>query len=71
MEGKMSSVEDAREAEDIVNSLYHTIGPRPTNMETYKQGYTWIVKYEIHSIAGDEEHRVHINAQTGKILRRE
>lgn len=65
----MTRVEDAREAEDMVRSLYPPLGPYPCNIETHKQGYTWVVSYEIQTIMNVEEHRVHINSQTGKMVR--
>lgn len=65
----MARVEDAREAEDMVRHRYSSIiGPEPYNFEIHKRGYTWVVKYNILSVLDTEEHEVHINAKTGKML---
>ncbi len=65
----MARVEDAREAEDMVRSLYsNPLGPHPYDFETHKQGYTWIVTYNVMSVVDVERHEVHINARTGRIL---
>ena len=67
----MAAVKDAREAEDMVCSLYPNpvVDPQPYNFEIYKQGYTWIVKYNLLTVMDAEEHEVHINARTGKMVR--
>ncbi|MBA7699888.1 hypothetical protein ES703_108593 [subsurface metagenome] len=66
----MAEVEDAREAEDMVHSLYpNPLGPHPYDFKTYKQGFTWIVKYNVPSIMNVERHEVRINARTGNMVR--
>lgn len=66
----MAIVEDARDAEDMVRSLYPLVGPELHDLETHKQGYTWIVRYTTFTVLdGVTEHEVHINAQTGRMLR--
>ena len=66
----MAEVEDAREAEDMVCSYYsNPLGPQPYNFEIHKRGYTWVVTYNIQTIMDVEEHEVHINARTGKMVR--
>ena len=50
----MPEIEDAREAEDMVRSLYtNPLGPHPYGFETRKQGYTWIVTYNIRQVSLD------------------
>ncbi|MDO8716850.1 MAG: hypothetical protein Q7J73_08615 [Dehalococcoidales bacterium] len=66
----MAKVNDAREAEAMVRSLYPSIAdPQPYNFETHKQGYTWIVKYNLLSVIDTKKHEVRINAITGKMVR--
>jgi len=68
-EVKMSEVEDASEAEDIVRSLWSVGDPEMYNFEVHKQGYAWIVTYETQTIRGVTGHIARINAHTGNILR--
>jgi hypothetical protein len=70
MEDEMASVEDAREAEDMVSSYYSPPGPHPYNFETHKRGYTWVVRFNSQTIMKVEEHEWRINAETGKVLSR-
>jgi len=66
----MSSVEDARDAVAMIRSLYtNPLGPHPFNIQTRKQGYTWIITYDIQTAFNIEGHEVHINAITGNMLR--
>jgi len=66
----MARVEDIGEAQDMVCSLYPNLDdPQPYNFEIYKQGYTWVVKYNLLTVMDFEEHDVHINAITGKMVR--
>jgi hypothetical protein len=61
---------DAREAEEIVESLYPQFGPIPYFIQTLKRGTTYVVKYQIQTIMDTEEHTVHIDANTGRIISR-
>ncbi len=63
----MAEVEDAREAEDMVRSLYSPLVSF-SEFETHKQGYTWIVTYKVVSVRDIERHEVHINARTGNMV---
>jgi hypothetical protein len=64
----MARVEDVREAEDVVRSLYNIL-TEFRNFETRKRGSTWVVKYNILTVlGGDEGHEAHIDAKTGKVL---
>ena len=66
----MAKVEDVREAKDMVCSLYpKLVDPQPYNFEIYKQGYMGVVKYSLLTVMDVEEHEVHINARTGKMVR--
>lgn len=65
----MATVEDAREAEKVVRSRYGLLDSEPYNFEIHKQGYTWIVTYNLLNVLDQEKHEVRINAKTGKILR--
>jgi hypothetical protein len=67
----MTKIKDARQAEDMVRSLYPNpiLDPSPCNIETHKQGYTWVVTYDIQTVMRVEKHRVHINSQTGNMVR--
>ena len=65
----MAKVEDAREVEEMVCSYYsNPVGPHPYNFKIYKQGYTWVVIYNILTVMDLEEHEVHINARPGKMV---
>lgn len=66
----MARVEDARKAEDMVRSSYYPNlpDPQPYNFKIYKRGYTWVVKYNLLTVMDVEEHEVHINARTGKMV---
>ena len=68
----MARVEDAREAEEMVYSYFEEndplkLGPQPYNLETRKQGYTWIVTYYYGFTGKKGEMRV--NAKTGKVTK--
>jgi len=68
----MARIEDARDAEDMVYEYYREhfpLGPEPINFDTHKQGYTWIVKYNLLSVTDSKEYEAHINARTGNMLR--
>ena len=66
----MAPIRDAREAETMICSLFpNPIGPHPYNFGIRKQGFTWIVTYDIQTTFSIEGHEVHINAITGNMLR--
>ena len=66
----MPEVKDARKAEDMIRLLYsNPLGPHPYDFETHKQGYTWIVTYNMMSVTDIERHEVRINARTGNMVR--
>ena len=68
----MPRIEDAMEAEDIVRSYYsNPLGPHPYNFDTHKQGYTWVVRFNIQSVTDIEDHEWHIRADTGRVLRKD
>ncbi len=66
-------VESAEDAENVVRSYYQRrdptmTGSQPLNFESYKQGYTWIVTFEISPWnAPTEQHEWHIDAHTGTV----
>ncbi len=67
----MAEVNDAREAENMVRDLWSVGKPGMSNFDVHKQGIGWIVTYETLTVLGGvEEHEVHINAKTGKMLRK-
>jgi hypothetical protein len=59
------------DAEGIVREYYRNpLGPRPYDFDTYKRGYTWIVRFSIQTISRVEDHEWHISADTGDVIRR-
>ena len=57
-EARMAGVQDAREAEEIVQSYYYDrnpLGPQPYSFMTHKQGYTWIVRFSLKTLYGEKE----------------
>ena len=68
----MPKVYDAQQAENMVRSYYaNPVGHHPYGYQTSKEGNTWVVVFEIRSLANDvEEHVWHIDSETGNVLSR-
>ena len=69
----MADVNDAREAEEIVEDYYsdrNPLGPQPYGFITQKRGYTWVVKFWIETLAGEEEHEWRIK-DNGEVVHRD
>lgn len=64
----MPKVTDAREAERMVRARYGPLDAPLRDLKVRKQGYAWIVTYQVLKAAGDEPHEVRINAHTGDMI---
>ena len=68
----MADVQDAREAEEIVESYYsnrNPLGPQPYGFRTHKRGYTWVIKFNLEALAGEKDCEWHIK-DNGEVVSR-
>lgn len=64
----MAEITDARDAMNMVRSLWHVGIPEWDNFKACKKGYTWIVTYDERLLNGRNQHEVRINAKTGSMV---